>query len=169
MATSFKKSMHALLHSVYANPHPRYPKSYPRYHQVHSPGSLGNGKVKVKSFSHVTKSCLTLWDPMDYSLPSFSVHGIFQAGILEWVAISFSRGSSQPRDRTRVSHVVGRYLLSEPQGKSIIVVPEPIFSESFLISNILTHYPQQVLFCLPGKVSIFGVSKIFISKYLMSH
>ena len=41
-------------------------------------------------------------------LPGSSVHGIFQARILEWVAISFSRGSSRPRDRTRVSHIVGR-------------------------------------------------------------
>ena len=42
----------------------------------------------------VTKSCLTLWDPMDCSLPGASVHGISQARILEWIAISFSRGSS---------------------------------------------------------------------------
>ena len=49
------------------------------------------------------QSCPDLCDPMDYSLPVFSVHGIFQARILEWVAISSSRGSSWPRDRTRVS------------------------------------------------------------------
>ena len=47
--------------------------------------------------------CPTLCDPMDYSLPGSSVHGIFQEGILEWVAIPFSRGSSQPRDRTHMS------------------------------------------------------------------
>ena len=47
-------------------------------------------------------------DPMDCSLPGSSVHGIFQAIVLEWVAISFSRGSSWPRDRTRVSHLVDR-------------------------------------------------------------
>ena len=52
--------------------------------------------------------CLTLCDPMGCSLQSSSVHGIFQARVLEWVAISFCRGSSQPRDRTRVSHIVGR-------------------------------------------------------------
>ena len=46
---------------------------------------------------------------MDCSLPGSSVHGIFQAIVLEWIAISFSRrGSSQPRDRTRVSHIVDR-------------------------------------------------------------
>ena len=44
------------------------------------------------------QSCPTLCDPMDCSLPGFSNHGIFQARVLEWVAISFSRGSSQPRD-----------------------------------------------------------------------
>ena len=53
----------------------------------------------------VTQSCLTLWDPMDCSLPGFSVHGILQARILEWVAISSSRGSSQQRDRTCISCV----------------------------------------------------------------
>ena len=56
----------------------------------------------------VAQLCLTLCDPMDYSLPGFSVHGIFQARVLECVAISFSRGSSQLRDRTQVSCIVGR-------------------------------------------------------------
>ena len=44
----------------------------------------------------VAKACPALGDPMDWGLPGFSVHGIFQARILEWVAISFSRGSSNP-------------------------------------------------------------------------
>ena len=56
----------------------------------------------------VAQSCPTLCNPMDCCLPGFSVHGIFQARVLEWVAISFSRGSSRPRDRTSVSHTVGR-------------------------------------------------------------
>ena len=59
--------------------------------------------------SEVTQSCLTLCDPMDYSLPGSSVHGIFQAIVLEWIAISFSRGSSQPRDRIQVSRIVDRH------------------------------------------------------------
>ena len=46
--------------------------------------------MKVKSESEVAQSCLTLSDPIDCSLPGSSVHGIFQASILEWVAISFS-------------------------------------------------------------------------------
>ena len=55
----------------------------------------------------VSNSC----DPMDCSLPGSSVHGIFQARILEWVAISFSRGSSRPRNRTQVSRITGRFQL----------------------------------------------------------
>ena len=55
----------------------------------------------------VTQSHPALCDPRT-SLPGSSVHGIFQARILEWVAIPFSRGSSQPRDRIRVSCIVGR-------------------------------------------------------------
>ena len=62
---------------------------------------------KVK-WSEVSQSCPTLCDPMDYSPPGSSIHGILQARILEWVAISFSRGSSWPRDWTQVSCIVGR-------------------------------------------------------------
>ena len=56
----------------------------------------------------VAQSCLTLCDPMDCNLLGSSIHGIFQARILEWVVISFSRGSSPPRDRTQVSRTVGK-------------------------------------------------------------
>ena len=55
-------------------------------------------------------TCPSLCNPMDYSLPSPSVHGIFQARILEWVVISFSRRSSWPRDRTCISYI-GRWIL----------------------------------------------------------
>ena len=51
----------------------------------------------------VPQSCLILCNPIDYKLPGSSVHGIFQTRILEWVAISFSRKSSQPRDQTGIS------------------------------------------------------------------
>ena len=56
----------------------------------------------------VPQSCLTLCNPMDCNLPGSSVHGILQARILESVAISFSRGSSQAMDRTQVSCIAGR-------------------------------------------------------------
>ena len=68
----------------------------------------------------VTKSCLTLCDPMDFSPPGSSVLGIFQMRILEWIAISFSRGSSQPRDQTWISCIAGRFFTAEPPGKEAI-------------------------------------------------
>ena len=58
----------------------------------------------------VAQSCLTLCNPVDCSLPGSSVHGIFQARILGWIAVSFSRGSSQPRKWTRVSYIAGRFF-----------------------------------------------------------
>ena len=74
---------------------------------------IRSNKVEVL----VTKSYPTLCNPMDYSLPGSSVHGILQARLLEWVAIPFSRGSSQPRDQTTVSALQADSLLSEPPGK----------------------------------------------------
>ena len=58
--------------------------------------------VTMYESESLAQSCRTLCDPMDYT-----VHGIHQARILEWVAIPFSRGSSQPRDRTQVSRIAG--------------------------------------------------------------
>ena len=58
--------------------------------------------------SEIAQSCPTLCDPRDCGLPSSSVHGIFQAIVLELIAISFSSGSSWPRDRTQVSCIVDR-------------------------------------------------------------
>ena len=56
--------------------------------------SLGRDQNWMSEVSEVAQSCPTLCDPMDCSLPGFSIHGIFQARVLKWVAISFSRGSS---------------------------------------------------------------------------
>ena len=58
--------------------------------------------------SEVTQSCQTLCDPVNCSPPGSSIHGILQARVLEWVASSFSRGSSQPTDWTQVSLIAGR-------------------------------------------------------------
>ena len=65
----------------------------------------------------VTQLCPTPCDPMDYSPPGSSVHGIFQIRIPELVAIPFSRGSSPPRDQTHISCIVGRFFTTEPSGK----------------------------------------------------
>ena len=60
--------------------------------------------------SQLLQSCSTLWDPMDCSLPGSFAHGIFLARILEWIAISFSRGSSRPRNQIRVSCTAGKFF-----------------------------------------------------------
>ena len=65
---------------------------------------------KAEGEGEVAQSCPTLCNPMDGNLLGFSIHGILQARILEWIAISFSRGSSQPRDQTQVYHVGGRHF-----------------------------------------------------------
>ena len=62
------------------------------------------------SESEVAQACPALCNPMGCSLPGSSVYGIFQARVLEWLAISFSRGSSQPGDQTEVSRIVGQML-----------------------------------------------------------
>ena len=64
-----------------------------------------------KSAMSIAQLCPTVCDPTDSSPPGFSVHGILQARILEWIAIPFCRGSSQPRDQTGVSHVAGRFFI----------------------------------------------------------
>ena len=61
------------------------------------------------------QSCPTLCDSMDCSPPGSSVHRILQARILEWLAIPFSRVSSQPRDRTWISCVAGRFFTVSPR------------------------------------------------------
>ena len=66
------------------------------------PGKPTAAAVAAKSL----QSCSTLCDPMDCRLPGSPIHGISQAIILEWVAISFSRGSSQPKDRTHISQQI---------------------------------------------------------------
>ena len=64
--------------------------------------------VRKTKWSEVAQSCLTFCNPMDCILPGSSVHGIFQARVLEWTAISFSWASSRPRNQTRVSRIAGR-------------------------------------------------------------
>ena len=87
--------------------------------EEHRARYFSSEKVKVE----VTQSYLTLCDPMDYT-----VHGILQARILKWVAFPFSRGSSQPRDRTQVSRIAGGFFTSwatreAPNTQSVLLVP----------------------------------------------
>ena len=95
MLTAAAKSLQSC--PTLCDPHRRQPTRLP--HPWDSPGkNTGVGChfllqcMKVKSENEVAQSCLTLSDPMDCSLPSSSVHGIFQARVLEWGAIAFSGG-----------------------------------------------------------------------------
>ena len=86
-------------------------------HRVMTAGLLRMVQGEAKA----TRSCPTLCSLMDCSLPGSSVHSVFQARILEWVTIPFSRGSSQPRDQTCfscTSCIAGRFFTNEPPGKS---------------------------------------------------
>ena len=96
-----------------------------------------------------------LCDPMDHSLPGYSVLGILQARILEWVAISYSRGSSRPRDLTWISCIVIRFLTAESPGKPTLMRAscDPfihLFKKYLLSSN---YMPEMILGCEEMKVN----------------
>ena len=105
--------------------------------------------VKVK----VTHLCPALFDPMDCSLPGSSVLGILQSRILEWVAVPSSRGSSWPRDWTRVSCIAGRFFTiwatrkaQTPWGLWLIILEpyssfvQSLISSLFLLILYLFHF-----------------------------
>ena len=107
--------------------------------------------LKSQSESEVAQSCPTLCNPMDSTLPHSSVHGIFQARVLEWGAISFSRGSSWSRDWTRVSRTVGRrftiratreesskYFFPVGKGENVILLGYPVFPHR-TAASVFTH------------------------------
>ena len=95
------------------------------------------------------QSCPILWDPMDYSPPKSSFHGILQARILEWVAMPSSRGFSQSRDQTCISCITGRFFTTEP-------------SFSFNSIKIIKHL--LVFSCF----KIFAKSNIWVTSHSVS-
>ena len=113
---------------------------------------------------------------MDYSLPSSSVHGILQERILEWVAISFSRGSSQPRDQNRVSCIAGRFFLpSEPPGKPSKAIYMIIKIIKFTMIMIITRFIesftilcQLLCYTLP-MLTLFRPQKPEVGCYYLPH
>ena len=99
-------------------------------------------------------NCVRLfYDPMDCSPPGSSIHGIFQARILEWLAIAFSRESFQPRDQacaSRVSWIAGRLFTAEPLGKpnsTIFQLKKKKMGEDFpgssLVKTLVKTLPMQ--------------------------
>ena len=96
--------------------------------------------VKVKS--EVAQSCPTLWNPRDCSLWDSSIHGIYQARELEWVAISFCRGSFWPRDRTRVSLIASRcfYHLSHQGSCLFWYIKLIIISQTEKVISLISNH-----------------------------
>ena len=104
-----------------------------------------------KEEDEVANLCLTLGDPMDCSLPCSSIHGIFQARILEWVAISFSRGSLWPRNWTQVSCIRGRPITvwatresSFLCNETAIQIQNPLGRWAHPAIGSLTHPPRSL-------------------------
>ena len=117
--------------------------------------------------SEVAQSCPTLCDPVECSPPGSSVHGTLQARILEWVAISFSRGSSQPRDRTQVSRIAGRCFnlwatreapVNRVDRYNVWLVFPSYFAKSTWRSNVklypIPNLPQGLLCLRQGNIKI---------------
>ena len=103
--------------------------------------SLEQFMCQSKESESVSQSCPALCSPVDHGLPGFSVHGILQARILEGVAISFSRGSSRPRDWTQISCSIFigiAFNLFMYLGRSVILIlsnPWTWYMSPFLDSN----------------------------------
>ena len=97
------------------------------------------------------QSYLTLFNLMDYcSLPGYSVHGILQATVLEWVATPFSRGSSQPRDQTWVSCIAGRFFTIWAKVGDNNGIVSKNQRKSFMCSD-MERYPEEVVQFLKKK------------------
>ena len=109
----------------------------------------------------VAKLWPTLCDPMDCGLPGFSVHGISQTSILEWVAISFSMGSSWPRDWTHISCLVGKFFLSLNHLKTNVKSGQENIAHNHMASGWVTrlrrraNQSSQQLYFLVHSTTIF--------------
>ena len=115
--------------------------------------------VCVLCSAKLLQSCLTLCDTMDHSPPGSSVHGIFQARILEWIAISSSRGSSRPRNRTQSLALQADSLSSEPPRKLDLKKPQAKLNP-YNASGSELQNPSRLSFLL------HVLSPLSFSKYL---
>ena len=120
--------------SFYTSSHHLRPVRLRRKSNKSNPNWKRRSKTVAVCRWHDTTYC----DPIDCSLPGSSVHGIFQARVLEWVAISFSRGSSQSKDRTRVSCIAGRCftIWATREAQEIYIY---IYIHTHIYTYIYTH------------------------------
>ena len=110
----------------------------------------------------VAQSCLTFYDPMDCSPPGSSVHGIFQARILEWIATPFSRGSSQPRDELmslKSAALVGRFFTTSATWEAPEVLTLVGWYKAFTVPE--PDYQLAVSFSDTSLSGCIGLAKMF--------
>ena len=133
-------------------------------------------EIEVKWSHSVVSDSL---QPMDCRPPSSSVHGLLQARILEWIAISFSRGSSQPRDQTQVSHIAGRRFNLCTYNLNLFLRKNDYWNQQLIdVTSIILHHYQlpslhpSFVFILPlyFQVAWFAVSatKLCIHSFTFS-
>ena len=120
---------------------------------------LNHNQVKV------TQSCPTLCDPMDYT-----IHGILQARIQEWVAFPIFRGSSQPRDWTKVSLTVGRFFTSWAAREAQVIIKEKLNNIQLSCMQMkfiewVTQADCHRILKAREIIRIWGVLKCFCSKF----
>ena len=115
--------------------------------------------------SFVTQLCPTLCDPMDCSLSGYSIHGIFQARVLEWIAIAFSRGSSRPRDWTWVSCIAGRRFTV---WATRLYLHWKCLKKVFRGSNLFTNKSSPLLLIFHFIISFKDMSKVLVMKVDLS-
>ena len=135
-----------------------------------SPGKTTGGGylILLSEVSEVAQSCLTLCNPMDCSLPGSSIHGIFQARILECIAISFSRRYSRPRDWTWVSRIVGRpftvWATGEAQEGDVLPFYSTIYPAALVASSpVYMVFPgllQPKQLCHPDMWTSLGQTQV---------
>ena len=110
----------------------------------------------------VAQSCLTLCNPIDWSLPGSSIHGIFQVRILEWAAISSPKGSSPPRDWTHVSWIC--ICLADSLLLSYLWSPYVMFCSDLIASKFF------ILFCWwTSQFFSGGIMSLFIQQMRISN
>ena len=123
-----------------------------------------------ESESEVAQSCPILCDPMDCSLSVSSIHGIFQARVLEWIAISFSRGSSRPGIETRSPTLQADALPSEPPGNATKGLDGHLFfpPQTCTSSHLLSHSLDGSVHRADGAVlSFFLLDLILTDKHFL--
>ena len=129
--------------------------NFPQFVVIHTVKGFG---IVYKAEGEVSQSCPTLCDPADCNLLGFSIHGILQARILEWIVISFSRGSSWPRDQTWVSRIGGRHFNLWATREADVILELPcFFDDPTDVGNLISAF------------SDFSKSSLNIWKFMVHH